>query len=57
MKFGASAAKSGTGALERAQEDGLQHLLNLIQEIRGDFQAEGLTVPGVVVCGDQSAGR
>lgn len=45
-----------TATLEAAQSY-LQPLLNLMEEIRGDLTTEGLSVPGVVVCGDQSAGK
>lgn len=34
-----------------------QEKLSTIEEVRADLEAEGIAVPGVVVCGDQSAGK
>jgi hypothetical protein len=35
----------------------LQQKLNVLEEVRADLEAEGIKVPGIVVCGDQSAGE
>ncbi|CEM15039.1 unnamed protein product [Vitrella brassicaformis CCMP3155] len=35
----------------------LQTRLDAIEEVRGVLESEGIEVPGVVVCGDQSAGK
>ena len=31
--------------------------LTLLEEIRGDLQAQNIQLPGIVVCGGQSAGK
>jgi hypothetical protein len=56
-KLGATSLEANSPALAMAQSLRFQHQLSLIEEIRGDLQEEGVTVPGVVVCGDQSAGQ
>jgi hypothetical protein len=43
-------------ALDKAQAR-LTHQLNIVEEIRGDLNEQGIDLPGVVVCGDQSAGE
>jgi dynamin 1-like protein len=35
----------------------LQEKLDLIERIRGDLEKESISVPGIVVCGSQSAGK
>lgn len=35
----------------------LKEKLAVIEEVRADLNAEGITVPGIVVCGEQSAGE
>lgn len=37
--------------------EGLQKKLDLIERIRGDLETERISVPGIVVCGSQSAGK
>ena len=35
----------------------LQTRLDVIETIRGDLNQEKITVPGIIVCGSQSAGK
>jgi hypothetical protein len=41
----------------RQVQANLKEKLAVIEEVRADLNAEGITVPGIVVCGEQSAGK
>lgn len=41
----------------RQVQEELKEKLAVIEEVRADLNAEGITVPGIVVCGEQSAGE
>ena len=58
MAPNASEAVATQNALYEAQAKmELLNQLTLLEEILGDLQAENIELPGIVVCGDQSAGK
>lgn len=52
----ASASSSSQSALD-IEFAKLQRRLDVIERIRADLENENITVPGIVVCGSQSAGK
>lgn len=48
---------SQTQSMLAMASEQLQRKLDVLERLRADLDAEGISVPGIVVCGSQSAGK